>query len=592
MSNGSAAYPIEQTLIEPGVAPSQSTRWRLILLLMGMVFILHVATGGWGDLYNETDGQYAGAVREMVAGGDWLVPKNNDVPRLVKPPLLYWAMAVSFEVFGPTEFAARLPIALSVGLMVLAAFFIGERLSGTWTGFIAGLILLMSPGVFVLARVVMPEPSFSAAIAWGFYALIRLDESRGRDQRWVWLFWLCASLSVFVKGPHGVLYLLAVAGLCAIFWRESRMRFRSLICWQGPLLFLLINLPWYFFLEQRFPGVLKETLINEHLGHLLNTRWPPSQGSGVPRMEFLLLHLAWFFPWSMLLFSALIFDPKRLAWRRDMDFRAALPYLWALVVLVPVVLAGQRQDYYSMPAWVALAILMGRLVERCRDRVLVAAGAMATLVGVGLIVGILWMSGAAAEELTATAEARATAWGAVQGLPDSLWVSVLPIGIVASISLICFGITTSVFALRHRRRFAVLSYCAMMVPVGFGMIEGVAKAAPFFSFAETARYLNREMDPEGTVVFDGPPQLCSSLVFYLNGGFHVVGVSPESEFAIRATGESADPFWSEERFLEAWNSSRQIWLITEKVDLPKWRAAGITQEPVQDIGSHWLLRNH
>ena len=28
--------------------------------------LLHVATIGWGVLYNETDGQYAGAAREML----------------------------------------------------------------------------------------------------------------------------------------------------------------------------------------------------------------------------------------------------------------------------------------------------------------------------------------------------------------------------------------------------------------------------------------------------------------------------------------------------------------------------------------------
>ncbi len=87
-------------------------------------------TGGWGNLYNETDGQYGGAARVMAAGGSWLVPLNNDIPRLVKPPLLYWAMAGSMEVFGVNEFAARLPGALSWCAVAVLTFLLGNVSAG------------------------------------------------------------------------------------------------------------------------------------------------------------------------------------------------------------------------------------------------------------------------------------------------------------------------------------------------------------------------------------------------------------------------------------------------------------------------------
>ena len=79
-------------------------RWHLPLLL-ALAVALTLGTAGWGDLYNETDGQYGGAAKMMVRSGSWLIPENDGIPRLVKPPLLYWAIAISMKTFGINEFA-------------------------------------------------------------------------------------------------------------------------------------------------------------------------------------------------------------------------------------------------------------------------------------------------------------------------------------------------------------------------------------------------------------------------------------------------------------------------------------------------------
>ena len=75
--------------------------------------LLHVATIGSGDLYSQTEGQYAGGAREMVETDNWLLPTNDGIPRLQKPPLLYWVIIVSFKLFGVNTAAARLPVALA-----------------------------------------------------------------------------------------------------------------------------------------------------------------------------------------------------------------------------------------------------------------------------------------------------------------------------------------------------------------------------------------------------------------------------------------------------------------------------------------------
>src|SRR5438477_5258590 len=154
-------FPIQETLLEPPPLAPPPTRHALLIILIALAALLHVATIGWGDLYNETDSQYAGAAREMIESHQWLLPTNDGLPRLQKPPLLYWLIVLSYKTFGTNEAAARLPIALAIVVTVALTFLIGERLRDYWQGFLAGLIYLSCCGTFLLGRIIMQDAVFS-----------------------------------------------------------------------------------------------------------------------------------------------------------------------------------------------------------------------------------------------------------------------------------------------------------------------------------------------------------------------------------------------------------------------------------------------
>src|SRR6478752_2287027 len=173
MSSGNPALSLEEAFLTPASLEPPPVRRALLIFLLCLTALLHLATIGWGDLYNETDGQYAGAAREMLQSHQWLTPTNDGIPRLQKPPLLYWAIVVSLKALGLTTAAARLPIALATCASVALTFLIGDRLGGPWRGFLAGLIHLCCCGTFLLGRIVMPEPVFSALVAGAIYCAIR-----------------------------------------------------------------------------------------------------------------------------------------------------------------------------------------------------------------------------------------------------------------------------------------------------------------------------------------------------------------------------------------------------------------------------------
>ena len=62
--------------------------------------------------------------RNMLQSGDWVTARLDGIAYLEKSPLKYWMMAVSFKIFGPHDWAARLPIGICTVLLcwVVARF--------------------------------------------------------------------------------------------------------------------------------------------------------------------------------------------------------------------------------------------------------------------------------------------------------------------------------------------------------------------------------------------------------------------------------------------------------------------------------------
>ena len=93
-------------------------RWLPWVLLAAVCLLGFFAALGSFHLIDVDEPRYAGAAREMMAGGDWLTPHFNSVVRFDKPVLFYWLIALAYGIFGINEFAARFwSAALASGLV-------------------------------------------------------------------------------------------------------------------------------------------------------------------------------------------------------------------------------------------------------------------------------------------------------------------------------------------------------------------------------------------------------------------------------------------------------------------------------------------
>jgi len=562
---------------------------------------------------DDVDAVQAQIARNMLDSGDWVTARLDGIVYLEKSPLKYWMIAVCFEVFGVHDWVARIPIATAVVLLCLVTAWFASWAMGERAGLYAGVILSTCIGVFLFTRVLIPDVVLTLTITVALWSFLRvLDEQEKRSALWAMVMWSAMALGTLLKGliallfPVGtaILYLAVAGKLLPLRTLVPLVRrFRPLA---GIALFLLIAAPWHILATLANPPYFDFTMhsesgsyhgffwfyfINEHLLRFLNKRYPRDYNT-VPRALFWLFHLLWLFPWSVYFGSLL-----KLRFR-DADRASAVRLLalcWAGFVLCFFTFST-TQEYYSMPAYPAFALLLAAAMTTdhawLRPATRVAAVVAAV---VGVAIGfLLWNSwslpapGDISVALTSNPDVYTLSLGHMADLTFSAFAYLrVPLAIAGVATLV--GALGAWF-LPFRR--AVWALAVMMMLFFQAARAALVVFDPYLSSRPLAEALNRA--PAGELIVDDQYYTFSSVFFYTNRTALLLnGRLNNLEYGSYQPG-APQRFIKDADVPALWNSDRRYYLVAENPQLPRFAKllGGDHLHAVASAGGKTLLANH
>jgi 4-amino-4-deoxy-L-arabinose transferase-like glycosyltransferase len=304
------------------------------------------------------ESRWATAAREMLASGDWIVPRQQGQVFPERPPMTIWAIAATGYVRGTVDpIAIRLPSVIAVVLTSLLIYSYARAFLTGFAALAAALAYATFGQVLQIGRMGESESLFALLVSASL-----LVWYLGYAQYWSPLATWCAgfalaALAALVKGPQAPIYFVAITSV----YLAVRRDWRFLLNWQpfvGAILFAAIVAAWQipFYYATDWPTVA--------------ATWAGLAADRV-QLSGLVAHVvtypletfACLLPWSPLLVALLSRQTRELlaAQKPLVTF-----LIVALVVAYPTVwIAAGARGRYFMPIYPLVAILLGLIIDHC-----------------------------------------------------------------------------------------------------------------------------------------------------------------------------------------------------------------------------------
>ena len=554
---------------------------------------------------DDVDAVQAQIARNMLDSGDWVTARLDGVAYLEKSPLKYWMIATSYMVFGVHDWAARIPVGLGTVLLCWVTARFAAWAFGRRTGLYAGLVMATSIGLFLFTRILIPDVILTLAITVALWGLMRsLEETEAHAKWWALGMWASMGTGLLLKGLIAAAFPVAV-GMIYVSITRQWGKWRRLRPFAGIVLLLAIAAPWHVLATLRNPPYFDFTMhsekgsyrgffwfyfMNEHVLRFLNLRYPRDYNT-VPRWLFWAFHLLWFFPWSFYAPAAV-----KLSYRGgDRASRTRLLCLcWAGFILTFFTFST-TQEYYSMPCYPALALLVGCAMASgsgwLRTGTKIAA-VLATL-AFAAIVTILWMvrgmaaPGDIASALSSNPDVYTLSLGHMLDLTLSSFAYLrLPLAVA--------GVAFAVGAIAgwRAKSTAVVGFTAMLVLFFHAARLALVAFDPYLASRPLAEAL--VAGPPGKLIVDDQYYTFSSVFFYANTRAYLLnGRVNNLDYGSYAPDAPKDVFIDEDDFRRMWNSGKRYYLVVEAPKVARLKEIGGENlfHVIQKSGGKYLFAN-
>jgi len=632
----------EVSAAPPPVAASvtESRLWspRSVAIILLAWFILQIGGLFTPGLLDDVDSIYTEIAREMLVRHDYVTPYIDGVRFFDKPPLMYWMAAASMRIFGAHDWAARLPLALGVLALFFSVYALGIRLFRSVSpayapdrgGFYAALALATGIGPYLYTRFFIPDIFLALWMTLGVHLfLIALDcihENRSTLVPCV-SFASVMALNVLTKGLIGLIFPIGFVLAYLAITRQLRL-FTRLHLWTSAAVFLGIAAPWHILAAIRTPAIALPPgqglpghggwawfyLYNEHIARFLGHRIPHDYGQ-VPIPLFWLLSVLWIMPWAAFLVPAIAGHIRTLRTHRvphlrrsfiaaKVGLRAKLephfsnnPFpdansirleaalsllLWTALVLGFFTLSS-RQEYYSLPALPALALMAAGLLAQADSgsgkegnsaRTSALSWTLWFLVPlttlVALVCGYFVLTAprpAPGTDIASLIAANPEFYNLSLGHIFDLTGAAMGLfrEPLAAVALSMFAIGTGSYLLRRRDLLcaANLTLAAAMIVTLLAAHEGLVRFYPILGSKSLALAINQAgLQPTDQIILDGELTSGSSLIFYTRHPLHFINGNVNGLWYGSFWPDSPRIFETEDTLRHRWAGPERIFLLT------------------------------
>ncbi len=336
--------------------------WILVAFLLGFCSILYFINLDQWDLWGPDEPRYAEVSREMVMGGDWILMHYNGEVYADKPPLFFWAIALSSYLWrGFTAFSVRFPSAFFGTLTVLLTFILGKNLFSIQTGFFSGLILATSLEFAILSTRASIDATLTFFITTSILCFIQWFQWRKEKNKLIerlirYGFYMGMAFATLTKGPVGFILPLLV-GLIYLSTRKDWSGIKELKLLPGMLFCTAIVLCWYL------PAVIKggEKYLHETLFIHTIDRFAKGIAHVQPIYYYFLKFPMNYLPWIVFLPFAIAYGISNKNRNQRKEF--FLIFLWFIVVFTFFSLSKGKRPIYILPLYPAASLMIGKFLD-------------------------------------------------------------------------------------------------------------------------------------------------------------------------------------------------------------------------------------
>ncbi len=347
-----------------------------LVLICGLAFLWNLGAIG---LVDETEPLFAEAARQMTVTGDWITPYFNQETRFDKPPLVYWLMAVGYQLLGVNEWAVRFPSALAAIALTIACFltlrsfgFLPHHHSPShppfWKSAWIGIgIAALNLETIVWARQGVSDMLLSSCMGislccffWGYAASDKCLNRLGLIPHPGYLgFYMFTALAVLTKGPVGVVLPGLIILIFLLYTHQLWTVFQEMNIFLGSIIFFAIALPWFVLVTLEHGT----TYIDSFFGyHNVERFTQVVNGHSAPWYFYFLVVLIGFMPWSVYLPIAITQTKfwNRCFWKEQPRSHqlGLFAVVWFAAIFIFFSVSVTKLPSYVLPLMPAAAILV------------------------------------------------------------------------------------------------------------------------------------------------------------------------------------------------------------------------------------------